>query len=118
VIARGYAVLKALREEAFKRDGKVYAVDDIGAWIAFNATEATLVLGDGYISAFELGVAIKSSPRTTLKGETTNDRKLVKALGGTATRKGVHLKSWYMRLVLPAPPTPTFKKATRVYERL
>jgi len=115
VIARGYAVLKALREEAFKRNGKVYVVEDVGAWIAFNATVATLVLGDGYISAFELGVATKFSPRTTLKGETTNDRELVKALGGIATRKGVHLKSWYMRLVLPVLPTPTFEKAPRVY---
>jgi len=116
VIARGYAVLKALREEAFKRNGKVYVVDDVGAWIAFSATVVTLVLGDGYILAFELGVATKSSPRTTLKGETTNDRELAKALGGTATRKGVHLKSWHMRLVLPAPPVPIFEKATRVYD--
>jgi len=116
VIARGYAVLKALREEAFKRDGKVYVVDDVVAWIAFSATTITLVLGDGYISAFELGVATKPSPRTTLKGETTNDRKLAKALGGTATRKGVHLKSWHMRLALPVPPTPTFEKVTRVYD--
>jgi len=48
VLARGYAVLKALRKEALKREGKMYVVNDVGAWIAFSNAVATLVLGDGY----------------------------------------------------------------------
>ena len=36
VLVRGYAALKALREETFKRYGKMYVVNDVGAWIAFS----------------------------------------------------------------------------------
>ena len=52
VLARGYLVLKALKEEAFKRDGKMYVVNDVGAWIAFSNAVATLVLGDGYAMTY------------------------------------------------------------------
>jgi len=83
VLARGYAVLKALRKEAFKRDGKMYVVDDVGAWIAFSNAVATLVLGDGYAMLAQLRVAAKVSPKATLEGETTRVKEL--AYAPTAT---------------------------------
>jgi len=36
VLMRGYTLLKALREEAFRKEGKMYVVYDVGAWIAFS----------------------------------------------------------------------------------
>jgi len=49
---RGYAVLRALKKEAFRRDDKMYMVDDAGAWIAFSNIVATLIIGDGYTSSY------------------------------------------------------------------
>jgi len=118
VLARGYAVLKALREEAFRRDGKTYVVDDVGAWIAFSNAVATLVLGDGYAMPAELRVAAKASPRETLQGETARVRELAKALGGVAAGREVKLQTWHMRLLLPTPPTPAFEKTAKLYETL
>jgi len=117
-LAHGYAVLKALREEAFKREGRTYVVDDVGAWIAFSATVATLVLGDGYVLPFELGVATKPSSRTTIEGTTTKVRELAKALRGVVTGKIVHLRGWCVRLVLPTPPTLAFEKTVKLYKAL
>jgi len=110
VIARGYAVLNALREEAFKREGLTYVVDNVGAWIAFSATVATLVLGDGYITPFVLGVVAKPPSETTLKGKVVGVRELAKALGGIAIKWNVRLRGWQMRSLLPVPPTPSFEK--------
>ena len=42
---RGYLLLKALRESAFERRGRAYAVRHVGAWLAFAAMLKTLVLG-------------------------------------------------------------------------
>ena len=64
-------MLRTLREEAFRRDGKMYVVNDVGAWIAFSNVVATLVLGDGYAMPAEFRVAAKVSSRETLAGETT-----------------------------------------------
>ena len=36
VLMRGYSALKALREDAFKLDGRMYVVSNVGAWIAFS----------------------------------------------------------------------------------
>jgi len=116
VLARGYAVLNALREEAFKREGLTYVVDNVGAWLAFSATVTILVLGDGYITQFMLGIVAKSSSETTLKGKAVGVRELAKALGGSATAKEIRLQGWYMRLLLPAPPTPSFEKTVKLYD--
>jgi len=118
VLAKGYSVLRALREEAFKRDGKTYVVDDVGAWIAFSNAVATLVLGDGYAMPAELRVVAKVSPRETLAGETARVRELAKALGGVAAGREVKLQTWHMRLLLPTPPTPAFEKTAKLYETL
>jgi len=118
VIAHGYAVLNALREEAFKRYGKVYVVDDVGAWIAFSATVALLVLGDGYVMPSELGVVSKSPSVATLKGEIIGIGELAKALGGVSAGKEVRLRDWHMRLLLPTLPTPAFEKTVKLYEVL
>jgi len=118
VIARGYAVLNALREEAFKREGLTYVVDDVGAWLAFSATTTMLVLGDGYVTPTVLGVVTKSSPEKTLKGEMMGVRELAKALGGVVAGKEARLQSWHMRLLLPAPPVPSFEKAVKLYDAL
>jgi len=118
VLARGYAVLRALREEAFKRDGKVYVVNDVSAWIAFSNSVATLVLGDGYAMPAELRVVAKSSTNVTLAGEAARVKALAEALGGTAVGREVKLQSWHMRLLLPISPTPSFEKAAKLYKVL
>ena len=103
VLARGYAVLAALREGAFKREGLTYVVDNVGAWIAFSATVSTIVLGDGYIVPFMIGVAAKRV------------EDLKKAIGGYISGDAVVLRGWQMRLFLPAPATPIFEKTVRLY---
>jgi len=118
VIARGYAVLNALREEAFKREGNVYVVDDVGAWIAFSATVAMLALGDGYITPFVIGVATKSSSETAFKGEVLGVRGLAKVLGGVFAGREARLQGWHMRLLLPVSPTPAFEKTVKLYDAL
>jgi len=118
VLTKGYSVLRALREEAFRRKGKVYVVNDVGAWIAFSNAVSTLVLGDGYAMLAELRVAAKASPKATLAGETTVVKELAKALGGVAAGREVKLQTWHMRLLLPTPPTPAFEKTARLFETL
>ncbi|ABO08639.1 hypothetical protein [Pyrobaculum calidifontis] len=118
VLARGYAVLGALKEEAFKRDGKVYVVDDVSAWIAFSNAAAVVVLGDGYVMPTEFRVVAKLSTNKTLAGETARVKELAKALGGTAVGREVRLQSWHMRLLLPISPMPSFEKATKLYKAL
>jgi len=102
VLARGYAVLKALREEAFKRDGKAYVIDDVGAWIAFSNAVATLVLGDGYVMPAELRVVAKASPKATLEGKTTRVKELAEALGGVAAVREVKLQTSHAPVVTDA----------------
>lgn len=118
VLVRGYAALKALREETFKRYGKMYVVNDVGAWIAFSNVVDMLVIGDGYITPVELRVVAKSVLRATLEGETTLVKDLANAIGGTAVGKEVKFQSWHMRLLLPTPPTPAFEKTVRLFETL
>jgi len=119
VLMRGYTLLKALREEAFRRKGRMYVVNDVGAWIAFSNVVDMLVIGDGYITPVELRVVAKATPRETLQGETTLMRELAKALGATAGGGGkIRLREWYMRLLLPTPPTPAFDKTGQLYEAL
>jgi len=118
VLMRGYSVLRSLREEAFKHNGKMYVVKDVGAWIAFSNAVAVLVLGDGYVMPAEFRVVAKSSPKATLVGETTRVKELAKALGGVAAGREVKLQTWHMRLLLPTPPTPAFEKTAKIYETL
>jgi len=118
VLMQGYAVLKALREEAFRKEGRMYVVNDVGAWIAFSNIVDMLVIGDGYITPVELRVVAKATPRETLQGETTLMRELAEALGATASGGKIHLREWYMRLLLPTPPTPAFDKTSQLYEAL
>jgi len=96
----------------------MYVVNDIGAWIAFSNIVDMLVIDDGYITPVELRVVAKATPRETLQGETTLMRELAKALGATAGGGKIHLREWYMRLLLPTPPTPAFDKTGQLYEAL
>lgn len=115
VIMRGYAVLKALREAAFKREYKMCVVNDVGAWIAYSATVATLILGDGGITPFEIKISAKNPPRTGLDGTFIRAKELASAIGGTPTRQGeVVLTTWQMRLMLPVAPTPAFEKTAKL----
>jgi len=118
LITRGYAVLNALREEAFKREGLTYVVDNVGAWIAFSTAVATLALGDGSVVPFEVGITTKRPSKATSKQDVIELRKLAKALGGAVAGKGVHLQGWHMRLLLPAPATPVFEKTVKLYDTL
>ena len=55
----GYVLLKALREAAFKRRGKAYAIRHVGTWLAFAAALKTLVLSDGHVSLTKIMVAVE-----------------------------------------------------------
>jgi len=118
VFMRGYTVLKALREEAFKREGVTYVVDNTNAWTALSSIITALVMGDGYVLPYEIGIAAKYSPRVTLEGEVILVRELAKALGGIVGKNYVALRDWYMRLLLPMPPIPVFEKTVKLYETL
>jgi len=117
-IAKGYMILRALREEGFKREGKVYVVDDVRAWIAFSATVATLILGDGAIEPFMLGISAKSPTSTAFKEGAVGASALARALKGAKAWGGARLPGWYMRLLLPAQPTPAFEKTVKLYDVL
>jgi len=112
VLIQGYALLEALRKEAFKREGKVYVVDDVSAWIAFSNVVNTLVIGDGYITPVELGVLAKETPSEI------GVKKLAEATNGTANKRRVILPGWYMRLLLPIGSAPIFEKAVKLYKTL
>jgi len=112
VLARGYTILRALREVAFKRNGKVYVVDDVGAWIAFSNAVTTLVLGDGSVLPYGFRIAVKTSPGAMMVS------KLASALGGTRVKNEVFLHSWNVRLMLPISPEPAFAKAMKLYKVL
>jgi len=105
VLIRGHTVLKALRSEAFKKEGRTYVVDDVGAWIAFSNVVNTLVIGDGFVTLYKVGIA---------EGKFTKE--LAEALGGTVSSGAVSLQSWHLRLLLPAPPTPVAAKSAKLYE--
>jgi len=118
VIVHGYAVLRALREGAVKKEGRVYVVDDVGSWIAFSSVVSTLILGDGTVYPWELRVAVKSAAEVTLDGKRSLIEELKKTLGGTKLKRELRLISWHPRLLLPSPPVPTFKKSVKLYEML
>jgi len=118
VLAKGYAILKALREEAFRRDGKMYVVNNVGAWIAFSNAVDVLVVGDGYVLPYEIRIAVKTAPRATLAGKTSLLEELADAIGGTTAGDYVRLQTWHMRLLLPTPPTPAFDKTAKLFETL
>jgi len=112
VLAQGYAILRALKEVAFKRIGMTYVVDDVGAWIAFSNSVATLVLGDGAVLPYGFRIAVKNVPETVLVD------KLASALGGTKVKDEVFLHSWNLRLMLPISLGPAFMKAIKLYNVL
>jgi len=116
VLMRGYTVLKALREKAFKREGLKHVVDDVGAWIAFSNIVATLIIGDGYVSSYRLIISAKPKTLATLEG-TQLLKTFVDAVGGVASASNV-FPLWHMRLLLPSAPTPAFKKTAKLYEAL
>jgi len=118
VLARGYALLKALREEAFGREGKFYVVNDVGAWVAYSNMLGTVIIGDGSISPYDIVITAKISPELTLDGTTSLAKELAKAVGGNVSGGNVHLPKWQMRLLLPISPTPAFEKTKKLYEAL
>jgi len=118
VLMRGYSVLRALREGAFKRDSKMYVVKDVGAWIAFSNAVDVLVVGDGYVLPYEVRIAVKTAPRVTLTGEASLLEELADAVGGTTAGDYVRLQTWHMRLLLPTSPTPALEKTAKLYEVL
>jgi len=119
VIARGYVVLKALKDGAFKKDGKTYVVDDVKAWIGFSNVVATLIIGDGSIVfPYYIKIAVKSAPEETLNGTTSLAKMLADSVGGSAHDNRVHLYGWHLRLMLPAQSVPVFDKTERLYRIL
>jgi len=117
-VIHGYVVLNVLREEAFKRNGRVYVVDHIGAWIAFSNAVATLILGDGIVLPYEVEIAAKSMPVNTPKGKLSLLKELGKALSSKTTKRRVKLRGWHMRLLLPTQPVPIFEKSVKLYNVL
>jgi len=110
VLNHGYTLLKTLREEAFKYEGRALVVNDVGAWIAFSVATSTLALGDGYISPIHVAVISKFSVEAA------------KALGGVVGKIPggaiIYLKGWRVRLLLPTPPSPIFKRDLKLYSVL
>jgi len=118
VFAHGYAVLKALREVAFGREGNTHVVNDVGAWIAFSAATATLILGDGIIMPFTFAIAIKTPLKATFNGKVNGIKELSKALGSVSAGRETRFQIWHMRALLPIPPMPIFEKTKKLYATL
>jgi len=114
-ISRGLEIIKSLANNAFRREGNVYVVDDVNSWIAFSNAVNTLILGDGSVLPFHVEISLKSAPRMTLEEKTSMSEKLAEALHGTATTKGAILYGWRLRLLLPSPPLPLFEKSVKLY---
>ena len=104
---RGYAVLKTLRETAFERRGRAYAVRHVGAWLAFAAALKTLVLGDGDVSLTRLGVSVSRGLASALAG----------AVDGTVSGGQVYLHEAVVRLLPPLLPT-LFERDVALYRHL
>jgi len=117
VLARGYSLMRALREEAFRWDGRNYVVDDPGAWIAYSSVVTMLIIGDGYAMPTRLGVSAKLTASETPEGRKVRVKELARALGGVAT-KAARLPKWQIRLLLPASPTPVFEKTVKLYNAI
>jgi len=119
VFARGYGLLEALRKEAFRKEGRFYFVNDIGAWIGYSNTLDMLIIGDGSVFPYDLVITAKGTPKVMVDGKTTSlAKELAKAIGGVATRSHIRLSMWQIRLLLPTLPTPAFKKTARLYKTL
>jgi len=113
VFAYGYRLLQALREEAVKKEGNVYVVDEVGSWIAFSAVLTTLILGDGFVTPFtDIGISARDNASNKVA------KRLAEAVGGVATVKRVSLLGWHVRLMLFGPPVPSFDKSELVYKFL
>ena len=106
VIMWSYAILRALREGAFRRNKREYTVDNIAPWIAFSNALNTLILGDGYVTPIEIGIV------------TRHANELAKVLGSGKTKKEARLRKWQIRLLIPTPPTPIFEKTEKLYKTL
>jgi len=116
VLAHIYALIKALRFEAFGLERGRYVVNDVGAWIALSAMLNTMILGDGHVLPYEIRIAVKSTPESTLEGITLLRKELAKAVGGSQSGDHTVLQHWHVRLLLPAPPVPIFEKSRKLYK--
>jgi len=116
VILRGLEIIRSLADTAFGREGNMYVVNDINSWISFSNAVSTLIFGDGSVLPFHVEVSLKSVPVATLEGRFSTLEKLAEALRGTATKKGVILYGWRIRLLLPPPPLPLFEKSVKLYK--
>jgi len=118
VLASIYALMKALRSEAFGREGDRYVVNDVGAWIAWSSLLNTMIMGDGHVSLYEMWITAKSTVENTLEGVASLCKDLAKVIGGSRSRDKVVLYRWHIRLLLPAPPVPVFEKSRRLYRTI
>jgi len=116
VLTHGYAVVRVLKEEGIKKEGRVYVVDSVGAWIAFSNAVAMLIIGDGSVASYQLRLFVKSTPKTTLEGRMELTKELAEAVGGIAYKEDIRLQTWHMRLLLPTLPTPAFEKVVKLYK--
>jgi len=118
VLAKIYALVKALRMEAFGSEGGRYVVSDVGAWIAWSSVLNTMILGDGHVLPCGVWIAVKSAAENTLEGPTSLNKELAEVVGGSRSGGGVALYRWHIRLLLPAPPFPAFEKSKRLYRTI
>ena len=107
-------ILKSLKDEAFRREKNVYVVNDVGAWIAYSNVITTAILGDGTMTPTDLLIYFKGDG----KGDTNLTKKYAEAAGGYAKSDRVLLRPWVLRLLLPIPIIPAFRKSIKLYHIL
>ncbi|ABO07886.1 hypothetical protein [Pyrobaculum calidifontis] len=112
VIAHGYEVIGVLNNMAIRRHKVESVVDDVNSWMALSATLTSLIIGDGTISPYLIRISAKAKP------EGGAARELAKALKVSWHEGKVALWPRLMKLLLPAPPTPAFKKTVKLYKTL
>jgi len=112
VIAHGYEVISVLNNMAIRRHKVESVVDDVNSWVALSATLTSLIIGDGTICPYLIRISAKAKP------EGGAARELAKALKVSWHGGKVALWPRLMKLLLPAPPTPAFKKTAKLYKTL
>jgi len=112
VIAHGYEVISVLNNMAIRRHKVESVVDDVNSWVALSATLTSLIIGDGTICPYVIRISAKAKP------EGGAARELAKALKVSWHGGKVALWPRFMKLLLPAPPTPAFKKTVKLYKTL
>jgi len=118
VIAYGYKIISELNNMAIKRYKNESVIDDVSSWIALSAILSMLIIGDGTVYPYVVTISVKAKSEPSFEGEVAPVKELAKALRVSYYGHRVILWPRLMKLIVPASPTPAFKKTAKLYKIL